>query len=322
MDLIDEFRTRGLIHQATDLDAIRRLLDGDERVTVYYGCDPTADSLHHGNMIGLLMLRRFQNAGHRAIALAGGATGMVGDPSGRSDERNMLDALTLNRNVEAIKAQISRIVMLGDANGHLVDNREWMDSLPLLELLHEVGTHVGVNTMLTRDSVRLRLNSQAGISFTEFSYMVLQAYDFLHLYDNFGCVLQMGGSDQWGNIVSGVDLIRRKRRVAVHALSWPLLRAPDGRKLGKSTGARLWLDPNRTSPDVFYDHWLRLDSESACQQILLFSLRPLDELMALLNKHKQEPARLLVQRALAAEMTELVHGSTSSLNARPDLAGR
>ena len=244
-------------------------------ITLYYGCDPSADSLHHGNLIGLIMLRRFQDAGHVAIALAGGATGMIGDPSGRSEERNLLDDETLDRNVAAIKAQIARIVDLSDGRGRLVDNRDWTHPITLLEFLREVGKHATVNQMVARESVRMRMESEQGISYTEFSYMLLQANDYLWLHDHLGCELQVGGSDQWGNIVSGVDLIRRKRQAGVHALAWPLLTAADGSKIGKTTGARVWLDPDKTSPYRFHQHWMQLDDGELEQQFPVFSLRPL-----------------------------------------------
>jgi tyrosyl-tRNA synthetase len=307
MDLLAELDARGLIHDSTDRDALAARLTADP-ITLYYGCDPTADSLHHGNLIGLIMLRRFQDAGHTAIALAGGATGMIGDPSGRSEERNLLDDATLDHNVAAIKAQISRIVDVTGERGRLVDNRDWTQPVRLLEFLRDVGKHATVNQMLARESVRVRLESEQGISFTEFSYMLLQANDYLWLHDHMGCELQIGGSDQFGNILSGVDLIRRKRHVAVHAFAWPLLTADDGSKLGKSSGARLWLDPAKTSPYQFHQHWIQLDDRQLDQQLKFFSLRPLAEIDALRAEHAAAPERRLAQRALADELTALVHG--------------
>ena len=307
MDLLSDLDARGLIQESTDRDALAgRLASGP--ITVYYGCDPTADSLHHGNLIGLIMLRRFQDAGHVPIALAGGATGMVGDPSGRSEERNLLDDATLDRNVAAIKAQIARIVDLEGGSGRLVDNREWTQPLTLLEFLRDVGKHATVNQMLARESVRARLESEHGISYTEFSYMLLQANDYLWLHDHLGCELQIGGSDQWGNIVSGVDLIRRTRRVAVHAMAWPLLTGADGTKLGKTTGARLWLDPAKTSPYQFHQHWMQLGDAELADQFPRFSLRPLAEIEAILAEHAAAPERRSGQRALADEVTAIVHG--------------
>ena len=316
MDLIADLEARGLIHDSTDREFLRaRVAAVDEHgpVGIYYGCDPTADSLHHGNLIGLVMLRRFQMAGHRAIALAGGATGMIGDPGGRSEERNLLDDATLDRNVAAIKEQISRIVDLDDpARGVLVDNREWTHPMSLLEFLRDVGKHVTVNQMLARESVRQRIESEHGISFTEFSYMLLQANDYLWLHDNLGCEVQIGGSDQWGNIISGVDLIRRKRHTAVHAFAWPLLLAADGSKLGKTTGARTWLDPAKTSPYQFRQHWLQIGDDEIRAQLLMFSLHPVGELEGLLQAHAAAPHERAAQRALAREMTELVHGAEAA----------
>ena len=312
MDLIADLEARGLLHDSTDREALRaRVAAGP--VGIYYGCDPTADSLHVGNLIGLVMLRRFQDHGHLAIALAGGATGMIGDPSGRSEERNLLDEATLSHNVEAIKAQIARIVDLADpTRGVLVDNRDWTNGITLLEFLRDVGKHATINQMLARESVRIRLESEHGISYTEFSYMLLQANDYLWLHDRLGCEIQIGGSDQWGNIIGGVDLIRRVRRHAVHAFSWPLLTAADGSKLGKTTGARIWLDPERTSPYQFRQHWIQVPDDDVARQLRTFSLRPLAEVDELLARHADEPHRRHAQRALAREMTELVHGAAAA----------
>jgi tyrosyl-tRNA synthetase len=311
MDLLADLDARGLLHDSTDRDALAsRLAAGP--ITLYYGCDPTADSLHHGNLIGLVMLRRFQEAGHHAIALAGGATGMVGDPSGRSEERNLLDDATLDRNVAAIKEQIGRIVDVSGTRGRLVDNRDWTQPITLLEFLRDVGKHATVNQMLARESVRIRLESEHGISYTEFTYMLLQANDYLWLYDHLGCELQIGGSDQYGNIISGVDLIRRKRQVAVHAMAWPLLTAPDGSKLGKTTGARLWLDPAKTSPYQFHQHWMQLDDRQLDQQLRFFSLRPLPEITAVLAAHAAAPERRTAQRVLADDVTTIVHGAEAA----------
>ncbi len=311
MDLLSDLDARGLIQESTDHEALAARLSSGP-ITVYYGCDPTADSLHHGNLIGLIMLRRFQDAGHVPIALAGGATGMIGDPSGRSEERNLLDDATLDRNVAAIKEQIARVVDLEDGAGRLVDNRDWTQPLTLLEFLRDVGKHATINQMLARESVRARLESEHGISYTEFSYMLLQANDYLWLHDHLGCELQMGGSDQWGNIVSGVDLIRRTRRVGVHALAWPLLTAADGTKLGKTTGARLWLDPAKTSPYQFHQHWMQLGDDELATQFPMFSLRPMAEIEAILAAHAEAPERRSGQRALADEVTAIVHGADAA----------
>ena len=314
-DLIADLEARGLIHDSTDREHLRAQV-ADEPIGIYYGCDPTADSLHVGNLIGLVMLRRFQDAGHRAIALAGGATGMIGDPSGRSEERNLLDDEILDHNVASIKEQLGRIVDLSDPDrGLIVDNRDWTQPISVLEFLRDVGKHVTVNQMLARESVRVRINSEHGISFTEFSYMLLQANDYRWLHDHLGCMLQIGGSDQWGNIISGVDLIRRTRRTPVHGFSWPLMTAADGSKLGKTTGARVWLDPAKTSAYAFRQHWMQVPDDLVRAQLLTFSLHSVDEIEHLVSAHVAAPQRRLGQRALADEMVTLVHGATAAADA-------
>jgi tyrosyl-tRNA synthetase len=313
-DLMQELEQRGLVHDTTDRAALAaRLAEG--AVGVYYGCDPTAPSLHVGNLIGLVLLRRFQDAGHRPIALAGGATGMVGDPSGRSEERNLLDDEVLTANVAAIKAQMARIVDLDAPGAALVDNRDWTKDLTLLEFLRDVGKHATVNQMVARESVRIRMESDQGISFTEFSYMLLQANDYLWLHDHLGCELQIGGSDQWGNILSGVDLIRRVRGVAVHALCWPLLTAADGTKLGKTTGARVWLDPELTSPYAFFQHWMQTADADLDRMLRQMTLLPIPEIEALVAEHQAAPHRRVGQRALADAVTGLVHGDAAAATA-------
>lgn len=317
-DLIADLEARNLIHDSTDREALREAVAGGP-VAIYYGCDPTADSLHVGNLIGLIVLRRFQDAGHRPIALAGGATGMIGDPGGRSEERNLLDEATLNHNVAAIKEQLGRIVDLGSADGsgggELVDNREWTQSISVLEFLRDVGKYVTVNQMLARESVKQRINSEHGISFTEFSYMLLQANDYLWLHDHLDCTIQIGGSDQWGNILSGVDFIRRKRGEHVHAFSWPLLTASDGTKLGKTTGARVWLDAAKTSPYQFRQHWMQTPDDVIASQLLTFSLQALEQVQAIVAEHDEAPHLRFGQRALADEMTALVHGAPAAVAA-------
>jgi tyrosyl-tRNA synthetase len=305
--LLDDLDARGLVHDTTDRDALAgRLAAGP--VSLYYGCDPTADSLHVGNLIGLLVLRRFQDAGHRPVALAGGATGMVGDPSGRSEERNLLDEATLDANVAAINAQMGRIIDFGAGGAVLVDNRDWTAGVTVLDFLRDVGKHVTVNQMLARESVRARLASEHGISYTEFSYMLLQAHDYLRLHEDLGVELQVGGSDQWGNILSGIDLVRRVTGDAVHGLSWPLLTAADGSKLGKTTGARVWLDPARTSPYQFFQHWMQSDDRQVGELLAKFSLLALDEVAAVTADHLAHPERRAGQWRLAREVTTLVHG--------------
>ncbi len=311
--LLDDLEARGLLHDTTDRLALaERLAVGP--ITLYYGCDPTAPSLHHGNLIGLIMLRRFQEAGHRPIALAGGATGMIGDPGGRSEERNLLDVATLTANVAAIKEQISRILGPPDT-WELVDNLAWTGQLGVLDFLRDVGKHVTVNQMVARESVRARMESEHGISYTEFSYMLLQANDYVWLREHRGCELQIGGSDQWGNILSGVDLARRRLGAAVHGLCWPLLLAPDGTKLGKTTGARLWLDPELTSPYAFHQHWMQTDDAELRRMLAQFTLLPVEHIDELVAAHTEAPHRRAGQRVLAREVTELVHGAEAAMAA-------
>lgn len=310
--LLDDLEARGLVQECTDRAGLAaRMAEGP--ITVYNGCDPTADSLHVGNLIGLLVLRRFQDAGHRPLALVGGATGMIGDPSGRSEERNLLDAATLARNVEAIRGQISRIIDLDGAGGaQLVDNAEWTREVSFLDFLRDVGKHVTVGTMLGRESVKARLASEHGISYTEFSYMLIQANDFRHLEAEHGCQLQVGGSDQLGNMIGGIDLIRRVSQRPAWALAWPLLTAPDGTKLGKTTGARIWLDPEKTSPYQFFQHWMATDDRQVRQFLLQFTLLPVAEVEAIVAEHEVEPGRRLAQRNLAEAATALVHGAAEA----------
>jgi tyrosyl-tRNA synthetase len=308
--LLDDLEARGLVQECTDRAGLAaRMAEGP--MTLYNGCDPTADSLHVGNLLGLLVLRRFQDAGHRPLALVGGATGMIGDPSGRSEERNLLDEATLAANVAAIRAQMERIVDLsgGATGGLLVDNRDWTGEVTFLDFLREVGKHVTVGTMLARESVKTRLASEHGISYTEFSYMLIQANDFAHLEQAYGCQLQVGGSDQLGNMLGGIDLVRRLRQRPAWALAWPLLTAPDGTKLGKTTGARIWLDPDKTSPYQFFQHWMSTDDRQVRQFLAQFTLLELPEIDDLVRSHEAEPGRRTAQRRLAEEVTALVHGA-------------
>jgi tyrosyl-tRNA synthetase len=311
LTILDDLEARGLVHESTDRQALAdRLASGP--VSLYFGCDPTADSLHVGNLLGLLVLRRFQDAGHRPVALAGGATGMVGDPSGRSEERNLLDDATLSANVAAIKAQMAQVIDFDDGRALLVDNRDWTAGVTLLEFLRDVGKHVTVNQMLARESVKARLASDQGISYTEFSYMLLQAHDYLRLHADHDVTLQIGGSDQWGNILSGIDLVRRVRGANVHGLCWPLLTAPDGSKLGKTTGARIWLDPDRTSPYQFFQYWMQTDDRQVGEYLAKFTLLSLPEVESATAAHLERPERRAGQRLLAREATGLVHGAAAA----------
>jgi tyrosyl-tRNA synthetase len=309
MDLIDDLSARGLIHDSTDPEFLRSRLD-ERSVGVYVGFDPTADSLHAGHLLGQLGLRRFQMAGHRPFPLAGGATGMIGDPGGKSEERNLLSRDELAYNVSRIKLQLQRILDFepGPYQATLVDNADWTAGTSLLDFLRDVGKHITVNQMMAKESVKARLSGDAGISYTEFSYMLLQANDFRHLHEHYDVEIQMGGSDQWGNITAGIDLIRKTTGAAAHGLTWPLLVRADGSKFGKTEGGAVWLDPERTSPYQFRQFWIQAPDDAISQYLLWFSTRPLESVQATIAEHEQAPERRIGQRALAHELTELVHG--------------
>lgn len=316
LDLLSELGARGLVHDTTDRAALAaRLASGP--IGVYVGFDPTADSLHVGHLVGQLYLRRFQLAGHRPFPLAGGATGMVGDPSGRSDERNLLDLETLRHNVDRIAAQLGRLLDFepGPFQARLVNNADWTEGVTLLDFLRDVGKYATVNQMLAKDSVRSRLEGDGGLSFTEFSYSLLQGNDFRHLYEHEGVELQAGGSDQWGNIVAGVDLIRRRLGAQAHALTHPLVTKSDGTKFGKSAGGSVWLDAAKTSPYQFRQFWVQQDDDMVGTYLRMLSLRPLHEVLATIEEHANAPERRLAQRALARELTELVHGIDAARSA-------
>jgi tyrosyl-tRNA synthetase len=311
--ILDDLTARGLIQDHTDLDALRRRLD-EGPITVYAGFDPTAESLHVGNLIPLLLLRRFQDAGHRPIVLAGGATGMIGDPGGRSEERNLLDEETLDRNVQAIKDQLASFVDFepGPAQAVLVNNRDWTEPMGVLTFLRDVGKHVTVNQMLAKESVRSRVQSEEGISYTEFTYMLLQANDFAHLHAHHGCELQVGGSDQWGNITAGIDFIRRRAEAAVHGLTVPLLLKADGTKYGKSAEGAVWLDAAQTSPYGMSQFFVQTDDADVENVLLRMTLVPVDEVKAVMAEHEKAPERRVAQRRLAHEVTALVHGDKAA----------
>lgn len=279
---------------------------------VYVGFDPTADSLHAGNLLGQIMLRRFQLQGHRPVVLAGGATGMVGDPGGRSEERNLLDRETLAHNVARIKRQLERILDFDPGSSsaaRLVDNADWTVGMGVLDFLRDVGKHFTVNQMVAKESVRTRMDSEHGISYTEFSYMLLQANDFRHLCEHEQVEMQMGGSDQWGNITAGADLIRRRLGRTAHGLTWPLLTRSDGKKMGKSVHGALWLDADKTSPYQFRQYWMQLPDEDVQRFLLQLSLRSIEEIDAIIGEHMQNPERRRAQQTLADDVTELVHGT-------------
>ena len=306
VDLLADLEARGLVQDSTDRDALRaRINEGP--VGLYYGCDPSADSLHVGNLIGLIVLRRFADAGHNAIALAGGATGMIGDPGGRSRERNLLDAATLAHNNERIAGQIERISRV-----RLVDNLDWTGPVTLLDFLRDVGKHANVNQMIARESVKARLESENGISFTEFSYQLLQANDYWHLFTTHGVELQIGGSDQWGNLLAGVDLIRRADGGHVHAFTWPLVLRSDGKKFGKSEEGAVWLAADRTSPYQFFQYWMNVPDADVARFLLQLTLLPVEEAQAVAAAHLQAPNKREGQRRLAREVTTLVHGPAAT----------
>ena len=309
--VLDDFVQRGLVQDSTDLAVLRRRLDAGP-ITLYCGFDPTSDSLHAGNLLMLLNLRRFQDAGHRPIALAGGATGMIGDPSGRSEERNLLDDDQLARNLEGIVPQLRRFLDFeSKANpARLVDNRSWTVATSVIDFLRDVGKHVTVNQMLGKESVRSRLEGTTGISYTEFSYMLLQANDFFELNRIEGCELQIGGSDQWGNIAVGIDLIRRRTATQVHGLTSPLLVRADGTKYGKSaSGENLWLSASRMSPFRFHQAWMGVPDDDVRRLLLQLTLLPVPEVEAAVAEHAEHPERRAAQRRLAREITSLVHGT-------------
>ena len=303
--VLDDLERRGLVHDATDRAALAETLAGAP-VTVYHGIDPTADSLHVGNFVGVLALRRFQDHGHRPVALVGGATGMVGDPSGRSDERNLLDADTLAHNVASIRTQLERFLDLDDDS--LVNNLDWTQGLGMLDFLRDVGKLVTINQMVAKESVRSRMESEQGISYTEFSYMLLQAYDYWWLHEHRGCLLQIGGSDQWGNITAGIDLIRRRAGSTAHGLTWPLITRADGAKFGKTAEGTVWLDEARTLPYELHQYFVNVDDRDVERFLLQLTLLAVDEVESIMAQHASAPDRRHAQRRLADEVTGLVHG--------------
>lgn len=310
-DIVADLRWRGLIYQTTDDERIGPWLLERSR-TLYAGFDPTADSLHVGHLLGIIMLRRFQHAGHRPIALVGGATGMVGDPSGKTQERPLLPEEALRANVEAIRRQLERFLdfSAGPQGALLVNNYDWMSRFGYLQFLREVGKHFPVNVMLAKDSVRTRLERpDAGLSYTEFSYMLLQAYDFVYLYQHYGCELQIGGSDQWGNITAGIDLARRMLGAELWGLTWPLLTTSQGSKMGKTESGTIWLAAEKTSPYQFYQYWINTDDADVMRFILFFTEVTPEEYQQLADELAKDPSRRIPHRYLAEELTRLVHGA-------------
>ncbi len=312
--VLDDLAWRRMIADHTDLDELRAAMGG-EPITYYGGFDPTAPSLHFGNLVLLVTMRRLQQAGHRPIGLVGGATGLVGDPGGRTSERTLQDPEVTAGWVERIRTQVERYVHFDGANGALiVNNLDWTANMSAIDWLRDVGKHFSVSRMLAKESVSARLEA-GGISYTEFSYQIMQSLDFLELYRRHGCTLQLGGSDQWGNLTAGVDLIRRVESVTAHALATPLITRPDGEKFGKSTGSTLWLDPELTSPFAFYQWFLNTDDSAVGTYLRVFSFRRHSEIEELEAASGGRPEQREAQRALATEVTELVHGADATRRA-------
>ena len=322
MNFVEELTWRGMVH--TIMPGTEELL-AKEQVTAYLGFDPTADSLHIGHLCGVMMLRHFQRFGHKPLALVGGATGMIGDPSGKSAERNLLNEETLRHNVSCIKKQLAKFLDFeSDApnKAELVNNYDWMKDYTFLDFAREIGKHITVNYMMAKDSVQKRLNGEArdGLSFTEFTYQLLQGYDFLYLWENKNCKLQLGGSDQWGNITTGTELIRRTKGGEAFALTCPLITKADGGKFGKTESGNIWLDPRYTSPYKFYQFWLNVSDEDAARYIKIFTSLSKEEIDALIAEHTEAPHLRVLQKRLAKEVTIMVH-SEGDYNAAVEASG-
>ena len=316
-NFIEEVTWRGMLHDV--MPGTEEHLMEQMRVA-YVGIDPTADSLHIGHLVGVMLLKHFQLAGHKPLALVGGATGMIGDPSGKSNERNLLDEPTLRHNQEAIKEQLARFLdFTSNASNaaELVNNYDWMKNFSFLDFIRDIGKHITVNYMMSKDSVKKRLSSEAseGMSFTEFTYQLVQGYDFLHLYREKQCTLQMGGSDQWGNITTGTELVRRIASGKAYALTCPLITKADGTKFGKSEGGNIWLDSARTSPYKFYQYWLNTSDIDAEKYIKIFTFLSKEEIEVLTEKHREAPHLRLLQKRLAEEITVMVHSAEDLENA-------
>ncbi len=317
MAILDDLEQRGLVHEVTDREGLAKLL-AEGVVPLYAGYDPTSSSLHVGNLVPTIMLKRFQLAGHKPIVVVGGATGMVGDPSGRSDERNLLDDAKLAHNLAGIRAQLSRLLDFDSpVNGAVMtNNADWTRGVSFLEFLRDTGKYLTINYMMAKDSVRSRLEGESGISYTEFSYMLLQAFDFVHLAKAHGVRLQVGGSDQYGNITAGCELSRKMGASQLFGLVAPLMLDASGGKMGKtSTGERIWLDPERTSPYLFYQYWFNRTDDEVARFLKWFSLKPLDEIEAVLREHDADRAKRIGQRELARALTSWIHGERAVTNA-------
>ncbi|MGA0373979.1 MAG: tyrosine--tRNA ligase [Flavobacteriaceae bacterium] len=309
INFVEELRWRGMLHDI--MPETEDYLNGQKTIG-YIGFDPTADSLHIGSLVQIMILIHFQRAGHKPIALVGGATGMIGDPSGKSNERNLLDAQGLQKNVEGIRNQLQKYLDFDSENpmaAKLVNNFDWIKDYTLIEFSREIGKHLTVNYMMAKDSVKKRLdsNDKVGMSFTEFTYQLLQGYDFLYLYQNMDCKLQMGGSDQWGNITTGTELIRRKLGCKAYAITCPLITKADGTKFGKTEGGNIWLDKTRTSPYKFYQYWLNASDDDAENYIKIFTLKDKPTIEGLIRQHQESPHKRLLQKTIAEEVTRMVH---------------
>lgn len=316
-NFVEELTWRGMIHDVMP-GTEEHLME--QMRSAYVGIDPTADSLHIGHLVGVMMLKHFQQCGHKPIALVGGATGMIGDPSGKSDERNLLDEETLRHNQQAIKNQLSRFLDFDSSEenaAQLVNNYDWMKDFSFLEFIRDVGKHITVNYMMAKDSVKKRLSSDSaeGMSFTEFTYQLVQGYDFLHLYREKQLTLQMGGSDQWGNITTGTELVRRIGGGKAYAMTCPLITKADGTKFGKTGGGNIWLDAERTSPYKFYQYWLNTSDEDAAKYIKIFTFLGREEIEDLIEKHQEAPHLRALQKRLAEEVTTSTHGAEDLENA-------
>ena len=316
-NFVEELRWRGLLHDI--MPGTEEQLN-EEVTSAYIGFDPTADSLHIGSLVQIILLMHFQQSGHKPIALVGGATGMIGDPSGKSSERNLLDEETLNKNINGMKNQLARFLDFSSNSSNsaeLVNNFDWMKNLSFLDFARDIGKHITVNYMMSKDSVKNRLNPDAkeGMSFTEFTYQLIQGYDFLHLYSQKNCKLQMGGSDQWGNITTGTELIRRKVQGKAFAITCPLITKADGTKFGKSEGGNIWLDADRTSPYKFYQYWLNASDADAEKYIKIFTFLDKNTVEALISEQREAPHLRVLQKAVANEVTKMVHSEEALENA-------
>lgn len=307
-NFVEELRWRGMLHNITP--GAEELLN-KEQCTAYIGIDPTADSLHIGHLVGIIVMKHFQNAGHKPIIVVGGATGMIGDPSGKSEERNLLDENALRHNQECLKKQIARFIDFSENKALLVNNYDWTKDYSYLYFIRDIGKHITINYMLAKESVKQRIEGQNGISYTEFSYMLLQAYDFFHLYDNYSCKFQLGGSDQWGNITAGTELIRRKLSAEAFGITFPLITKSDGKKFGKTEKGNIWLDEQKTSPYEFYQFLLNISDADAEKFVKIFSFKDKEQIEQLIAEHITEPHKRILQKALAEELTEIVHGKTN-----------